>query len=77
MHYQYFRPDCLLIINPKGRIKILYTPFKVKCIVAVSRFPVSAWLWVDEVRSNNRDQLLFVVFNEVYPYSHFQIPTFI
>jgi hypothetical protein len=77
MHYQYCRPDCLLIINNKGRIKVLYTPFKVKVINAVGRFPLNLWLWVDEVRSNNQDQLLFIVFNEAYIYSHFQIPIFI
>ena len=77
MHYQYCRPDCLLIINNKGRIKVLYTQFIVIVINAVGRFPLNLWLWVDEVRSNNQDQLLFIVFNEAYIYSHFQIPIFI
>lgn len=77
MHYQYYRPDCLLIINSKGRIKILYTPFKVKVINPVGRFPLNLWLWVDEVKSNEKDQLLFIIFNEAYLYSFFKISSFI
>jgi hypothetical protein len=74
MHYQYYTPHQLLLINPKGRIRILHTPFRVLCIEAIGKIPLHTWVYVEEVHSNDKDELLYRVFDRLLPYKHFSLP---
>ena len=53
---------------------MLYTPFRVVCISAVSRINSNTWVYVDEVLSTDKDELQYVIFNQPYSYKHFKLP---
>lgn len=72
--YQYYHSNALLVINSKGLIRILYTPFRVLCNDEIKSIPQNTWVFVEEVYSNQRDELQYVIFGVVYSYKHFKIP---
>ncbi len=67
MKYQYYRPNILLVINPQGLIRQLYMPLR------VLNNMTNAWVYVDEIQSNDRDELFFVVNNQALLHSLFTI----
>ena len=70
----YYDSSSILVINPKGQIRKLYTPFRVLCIsTIINCVEKGSWVFVDEVKSNRKDELIFVVGGRPYPYQHFQI----
>lgn len=73
MHYQYYNSQTLLVINPAGVIRRLYTPFRVCCTDAAADIPLHAWVYVEEVWCNAKDELYFIIFGKIYPYRHFEI----
>ncbi|BAV06177.1 hypothetical protein FLA_2193 [Filimonas lacunae] len=63
----------MLVINPAGVIRKLYTPFRVTCIIPVADIPLHAWVYVDEVWCNVQDELYFIIFGQIHHYRHFKI----
>jgi len=74
LHLQYLNSNTLLLVNQKGQIRMLYTPFRVVCISAVNRINLNTWVYVDEVLSTDKDELQYVIFNQPYSYKHFKLP---
>jgi hypothetical protein len=73
-HYQFYNSNALLLINKKGQIKVLYTPFRVLSKIATERIALGCWLYVEEVWSDSQDKLQFVIYGLPYPYQHFYLP---
>ena len=74
MHYQYYHSNVLLVVNVSGQIRLLYAPFRVLCIVASGRIPLNTWVYVEEIRSNDKDELQYVIFSQAYSYKFFCLP---
>lgn len=74
IHIQYCSSDRVLLVNNKGKIRVLYTPFRVLCIDKIQDIPLNSWVYVEEVLSNHQDQLQFVIFGCPYLHKHFQLP---
>lgn len=74
LFYQYYNSNALLVVNTRSLIRILYTPFRVLCSQAINRIPKNTWVFVEEVYSNQRDELQYVIYKNVYSYKHFIIP---
>ena len=72
--YQFYHSNALLVVNQKGLIRILFTPFRVLCNNATGSIPLNTWVYVDEVYSNNQDKLQYVINGLVYSFHHFTIP---
>ena len=71
---RYYNPNALLIINQNGKLRVLYTPFRVLCIVAIGRIPLNTSVYVEKVLSNSFDELQYVIYNDEYSYRHFKVP---
>jgi hypothetical protein len=71
MHYH---SNVLLVVNVSGQIRLLYTPFRVLCIVASGRIPLNTWVYVEEIWSNDRDELQYLIFNQAHSYKFFCLP---
>ncbi len=71
---QYYNTNALLVVNSKGLIRVLYTPFRVLCGAAINRIPQNTWVYVEEVYSNEKDELQYLIYGLVYSYKYFTIP---
>jgi hypothetical protein len=74
LHFQFYNSNTLIVINQKGKIKRLYTPFSVVCISATDPITVGVRVYVEEVLSNDKDELLYVIFSIIHSYKHFKLP---
>lgn len=73
MKYQYFNSNILLLINSKGKIRKLYTPFRVRVQGQESGLTVKTIVYVEEVLCNDKDELLFSILGEIYSYKYFEL----
>ena len=70
---QFVDPFTVLVVNSKGFMRQVYTPFRVQCIQTVGAIPNNAWVYVDGVWQDKKNRLLYMVGNKLYPYWHFRL----
>jgi len=70
---QYYKSDALLVVNTFGHIRVLYTPFRVLCDASIGNLSSGTWVYVDEVCSNTRDELIYLIYGQPYSYKHFRL----
>ena len=63
----------ILIVNALGRIRRLYTPFRVVCKEDYQSLRKGTSIYVDEVSTTQEDELLYITSLGVYTHSHFTI----
>ena len=71
--YHYYDTKTLLVVNAKGVIRTLHTPFRVQCIQAIDTIPLHASLYVEEVHAGERGKIYFTVFGRTYQHHCFQL----
>ena len=69
----YIDHNSIMVINPTGKIKQLFVPFKVKCIYPVGRISTGSTVFVEQVDSHDKYKILYRIFQEWYPFSCFKI----
>jgi hypothetical protein len=70
-YVQYCSSNSILVINPTGRLRQVFTPFRVSGIEPQDgkrRVYI-----VDEVRSDGKDQLIYIICGQPYHHFHFTI----
>lgn len=69
----YVDPLSILVINPSGKMRQLFVPFKAQVIVRTANISLNTWVMVEEVRSDVTHKLLYRVGNNWWPYYAFRI----
>lgn len=72
-HLNYIDPFSLLVVNPTGKIRQLFVPFKAQVILDTPNFPKNAWVFVEEVSPNNKHKLIYRVGENWWPYYVFRL----
>ena len=67
MKYQYYQSHTLLVINQQGAIRQLHTPFRVLEVAT------NILVYVDEILTTDKDELIFMINNQPHPYHRFRI----
>jgi hypothetical protein len=70
---KYHDPKSILLVNDKGQMKQVFTPFRVQCIEAVDQIPLLAIVYVDAVFMHKKHVLLYWINQRPYGYSHFRV----
>lgn len=63
----------ILVLNPTGELRILFTPFRVTCIIKHQNIHENSVLFVDEVFEDKKELLLYKINGSYYPFSNFKI----
>jgi len=71
--YLFLDNHSLLVINSKGKLRTLYTPFRVKCIEGKDNIPADGWVIVEEIESPKKHGLIYLIQNKKYSHKHFRI----
>ena len=69
----YYKSNALLVVNPQGFLRVLYTPFRVLCINPVDNIRLNTWVYVDEVFSSKQDELIYLIYGNTYSYKDFEV----
>jgi hypothetical protein len=76
MYLFYYDSKSILVINPKGQVRRLFTPFRVYGLSEIANpeeDAIGGWVYVDEVHMDKIHRLLFLINGKLYPYHLFQI----
>lgn len=69
----YCSHNSILIVNSLGRMRRLYTPFRVTCREDYLGLRKGMSIYVDEVGATDQDELLFITNAGIYAHSRFTI----
>ena len=69
----YVDHNSILIINPNGRMRKLYVPFRVQVINDTTILKRNTWVYVEEVMPHDQNKLLYRITTHCRPYSVFRI----
>ncbi len=75
-HIKDHNSQSLMLINAKGRLRRLNTPFRVECIKPIHRIHHQHTVYVTYINEHPSEKLLYRVLNEWIPYHHFQLITY-
>ncbi len=70
---KYCDKNSILIINSRGVIKQLHTPFKVQCVADVGRYKTGSIVYVEEVAAGDKDELIYHIGEGAYYHRNFRI----
>ena len=65
--------NTLIVINQKGKMRQLFTPFNVQVLQDTEHFKENSWVVVEEIRQHPQHILLYRVINQWWPYYIFKI----
>jgi hypothetical protein len=69
----YHDPNSILVINPIGKMRQVFTPFKVQVKEPTTNLDVNSWVVVDLVKASPTYKLMFKIGPNWYPYHLFRI----
>jgi hypothetical protein len=69
----YINPNTLMVINSEGKIRQLFTPFKVQVLQDTNHFKEKSWVIVEEIIQHPQHILLYRVINKWWPYFIFKL----
>src|SRR6185437_3321266 len=69
----FYNYNTLLVINHQGAIRQLYTPIKVLCIDPIGNIKIGIWVYIDEIRTTLKDELVYLINGKEYFHGHFAI----
>jgi hypothetical protein len=70
---RYCDSNSILVVNSRGLMRKLHTPFKVQCISEIGRYAVGTVVYVDEVATGDGDQIIYLIGEGAYYHRHFRI----
>ncbi len=73
VHIQYCDPNSILMINSTGRMRKLYTPFLVLCTKDSGTIKADTKVYVQEVQSTPKDELVYIIAGMAHLHSFFRI----
>ena len=73
VYLQYCDPNSILMINSTGRMRKLYTPFLVLCHADTGNIQANTKVYVQEVQSTPKDELVYIIAGIAYYHSNFRI----
>lgn len=73
MRINYVGNSSLLIINQHGKIKQLFVPIRVKCVITIGNIYENSMLYVEQVEAHQQHRIIYRVFDKWYPYYFFTI----
>ena len=72
-HINYIDHNSVLVINPAGKIRQLFVPFRVQVIYETSKLKLNCWVMVEEIQAHERHKLIYRVGDDWWQYDLFRI----
>lgn len=65
--------DSLLVITRKGKIAVVFCPFRAICLTAVDTIRENTLVYIDAVIQHPEYKLAYIISGKCYPYYCFQL----
>jgi len=63
----------ILVINPSGKMRQVFAPFKVQVIQSTTLLVKNTWVVVEEIRPHDQYRLLYRIGNNWWSYNAFRL----
>ncbi len=73
LSFHYYNSNALLVVNPKGLIRVVHTPFRALCINAIDDIPINTWVYVEEVLCTSKYELIYIIHGKLFAHKHFTL----
>jgi hypothetical protein len=70
---KYCDANSILLVNQTGTMHRLYCPFRVKYVGVQRDFRANVFLWVEEVASSEKDELIYFILGKPYQHTRFEL----
>lgn len=70
---KYYDNHSLIVINPIGRIRQIFTPFKAQVIESNSEFKINSWVYIEEIMSHKKYRIIYRIGDKWWPYNTFKL----
>lgn len=67
----FYNENTLLVVTKRGILRIMRTPFVVRCIIPYGNVKINTLVYVDAVSESRTERLLFRVLGEWISYKRF------
>ena len=71
--FTFVNNNTLFVINSKGKMRQLFTPFNVQVLQETEHFKENSWVVVEEIRQHQKHIIIYRVINHWWPYYLFKI----
>ena len=71
--FTFVNNNTLIVINQKGKMRQLFTPFNVQVLQDTEHFKENSWVVVEEIIQHPQHILIYRVINQWWPYYIFKI----
>lgn len=69
----YVDNNSILLINPSGKIRQVFVPFKAEVVAEGTNLYPGTWVFVEEVRSHQQYRIIYRISSTWWPYHLFRI----
>lgn len=69
----YANSNSIFIINQYGKVKQLFVPIRVKCILSQELIRENSLVYVEQVEAHHIYRIVYRIFDTWYPYNCFRI----
>lgn len=69
----YISNNSLLVINPTGKMRQLFVPFRVQVLYSTSLLQKDSWVFVEEIQTHQEFKLIYRITNKWWPYDLFKL----
>jgi hypothetical protein len=69
----YIDHNSILVINPMGKIRQIFVPFRVQVMQDTTILKIHTWVYIEEVMPHDQHKLLYRVTSNWWPYNIFRI----
>lgn len=66
-------PNCILLVNSKGKLRQLFVPFKIQCVEPIGTIIINTWVYVESVVEHPDYKIMYLIYNKWYPFNCFRI----
>jgi len=70
---KYYDEHSVIVINPNGQMRQLFTPFKAQVVVSNSAFKINTWVYIEEVLPHEKYRIIYRIGNQWWPYDVFKL----
>ena len=69
----YVSNNCIVVVNPNGKMRQLFVPFRVQALYTTSTVIKNSWVIVEEVQAHEQHKLLYKICGNWWKYDLFRL----
>lgn len=70
---KYYDINSVIVINPNGCMRQIFTPFKAQVVECNSEFKINSCVYIEEVMPHKKHRIIYRIGDKWWPYNTFKL----